>query len=370
MIILWLDFDNLQLDSYNYSYNCASFTMPKDYFQPDKACPAHDTFHHRDCTTVRCEWCEKYNPNYPKPPAQAVVTISDEDTPPGPKRPIPLPSRAAGAKTKPAQLIPGLEQGVGERGRRDHAAVVASRRASAKTGFTAGPVPTAPPPIIEFKCTVCRHTGRSWEKAPAFFRGRLPNQSFAYESFVVALLAEVFDDISREAYSAWTQPDLDTGRWLLASECDKAPFPFKRWEGSEVLLSILKEQRCLISYKEKNPPLAIVHICWQPHTVPEGILDDVGESSAGPTPSPEKPKLKTKTKKKVAVKKEKTEKRPLSSGSLEPTIPAKRLLNIGVATRSRGALDHLKEEQDIKAEEQLSEAESLKSMSSIVRHRA
>jgi hypothetical protein len=218
------------------------FAISKDFFNPTKACPCHDTLHHSDVTTLRCEHCEKFNPSLAerqlsvKPekkhplalpgPDDDVQYISDESPP---KQ---LSSVSPRLPTRSAQHIPGLISGVGEKGRRD--SITTSSKI--KTGYNSGP------DVFHFLIGVAHYNPitEKWKKAPTSWMKAEGNRKITSEALLQSLLAKVRLDLDRSAYKQWLTPT-ESGNWLLCHQLTQQGYPVivDAWEESLLLSEVI-----------------------------------------------------------------------------------------------------------------------------------
>jgi len=194
--------------------------MSKEFFNPNKGCPDHATLHHADVTSIRCEHCEKFNPNWNerepsvKPekkfppsfprPGDDVHELSDESPD---KKSSSAPPRPSG-RSASAQHIPGLITGVGEKGRREASAAVTA--AKIKSGYTSGP------DGFNFMVGVAHHnpTTDKWKKAPATWMKSEENRKVTLDTLLESLLAQVRKGLDRAVYKQWLVPS-ESGTWLV-----------------------------------------------------------------------------------------------------------------------------------------------------------
>jgi len=337
--------------------------MPKPFFNPTKACPCHETLHHSDVTTLRCEHCEKFNPDFDdreptiKPekkylpalpgPGDDVEVISDESPP---KQPSSIPPRPS---TRSAQHIPGLISGIGEKARKD------SNTASSKmkTGYNSGP------DGFHFLIGVAHYnpSTEKWKKAPTNWMKAEGNRKTTSEALLQSLLAKVRLDLDRSAYKQWLTPT-ESGTWLLCHQLTQqgSPVIVDAWDDDLLLSEVIDTRPFKSSPGEgKKGPTVAVWLCFQPDE-PSDSTDAV--SIPTPTPKPKPPKKKGKAKANIKketkkeIKKEAVDKRPRSAGSVEPNTPAKRLpiRKPNVATRASG-IEPVKEEHLLEAGDDVEE---------------
>lgn len=321
--------------------------MSKDFFNPTKACPCHETLHHSDVKTLRCEHCEKFNPSLAerqasvKPekrhpsalpgPDDDILCISDDSPPKQLSSPPPrLPTRSA-------QHIPSLMGGVGEKGRRDSAAA----SSKIKAGYNLAP------DTFHFLIGVAHYnpTIEKWKKAPTNWMKAEGNRIITSEALLQSLLAKVRLELDRSAYKQWLTPT-ESGNWLLCHQLTQQGYPVivDAWDDS-ILLSEAIDTRPFKATPgdgRKGPTVA-VWLCFQPDE-PSDSTDRT--PTPGPAPKQPKKKGKAKTDIKKEIKKEKVDKRPRSASSVEVNKPAKRPPGgpPNVATRAMG-MEQVKEEE-------------------------
>jgi hypothetical protein len=324
--------------------------MSKEFFNPTKACPCHESFHHSDVTTLRCEHCEKFNPNLRqrqpsiKPerqhspalpgPDDDVQSISDGSPPKqlssAPPRPAP----------RSAQNMPSLISGIGEKARRESTTTTSK----AKTGYNAGP------DVFHFLIGVAHYnlTTEKWKKAPTSWMKAEGNRKITSEALLQSLLAKVRIELDRSAYKQWLAPP-ESGNWLLCHQFTQQGYPviIEAWNESLLLSEVIDTRpfNARASDGKKDPTIG-VWLCFQPDEP-----SDCTDSVPTPTPTPKEPKKKGKAgtgikkENKKEIKKEVVDKRPRSAGSAEINRPAKRLpVRQGNAAMQAGAMEQVEED--------------------------
>jgi hypothetical protein len=359
----------------------STFLDLNKFFDSTRWCSWSRTLHHRDVTTPRCPKCDLLNPNWDDEPESPIRTkksiqsspdddcIEIIDTPPATietrdsSAPPPPAARAhSGRRANHIPQIPGLVVGVGERGRQD--AITAARDRKIKTGFTNNPsLSSRPDKIYTFVVSAAHysHSQSRWTQAPTKWMLSERDRALTSRQLLQSLQDGLKAKIEREEFLNWLAPE-ESGKWFL---CPFVQVIAEPWSEPMTITEMLDARPFKFSTDNKKRVQINVVLGFQPDPPPPSPTpEEASQSSIRPTPNPkrnQKKGIKKEGIKKEGIKKEEkvTEKRPISAGSAERNISAKRL-PIGqpnVHTRAR-ASNPIKEEPVVE-DEPLEELEDI-----------